>query len=109
LQEVVVAKFGTVAKFSAKPGKEQDLLKVFAEIEFNPSPGFLYSSVFRSVDKPDEFWVSVVYESEEAYRKNASSPDSGQRYQRMIENLQGAPEWHDGHVIADAMRKPENS
>jgi quinol monooxygenase YgiN len=108
-REVEVVSFGTVAKFSAKPGKEQDLLKVFSEIEVNPSPGFLYSTAFRSVDKPREFWVSVVYESEDAYRKNASSPDSNQRYQRMVELLEGAPEWHDGHVTAEVMRKPASS
>lgn len=102
-------RFGTVAKFSAKPGKEQDLLKMFSEIESSPSPGFLYSTAFRSLDKPSEFWVSVVYESEDAYRKNASSPDSNQRYQRMVELLEGAPEWHDGNVTAEAMRKPANS
>jgi heme-degrading monooxygenase HmoA len=101
-------RFGTVAKFSAKPGKEEDLLKVFSEIEFNPSAGFLYSTVFHSVDRPGEYWVSVVYESEEAYRNNASSPDSNQRYQRMIELLDGAPDWHDGHVTAEAMKEPAN-
>jgi hypothetical protein len=27
----------------------------------------------------------------------------------MVELLEGAPEWHDGHVTAEVMRKPANS
>ena len=49
--------------------------------------------------------MSVVFESEEAYKKNADSPEMNTEYRRMLEHLQGEPEWHDGHVIHEAMRK----
>jgi len=49
--------------------------------------------------------MSVVFDSEESYRKNADSPDMDSQYKDMLEHLQGEPEWHDGHVIHEAMRK----
>ena len=97
--------FGTVARYRVKPGHEEHLMETMKGFEASPPPGWIYTTMFRSADNPNDIWMSVVFESEEAYRKNAGSPDMDKEYRSMLQHLDGEPEWHDGHVIHEAMRK----
>jgi quinol monooxygenase YgiN len=101
--------FGTVAKYRLKPGHEKQFLDEMGSFEGDPPAGWVYHTIFRSTKDPNEVWLSVVFESEEAYRKNAESPDMDKEYRKMLEHLQGDPEWHDGHVIHEAMRQQATS
>src|ERR1044072_236818 len=101
--------FGTVAKYRLKPGHEKQFMDEMGSFEDNPPAGWVYHTVFRSSKDPNELWLSVVFESEEAYRKNAGSPQMDKEYRRMLDHLQGEPEWHDGHVIHEAMRQAAKS
>lgn len=98
--------YGTIAKYRVKPGREEGFLTDMQRFEESPPPGWVYHTIFRSVDNPNELWMSVVFESEEAYKQNADSPEMDREYRRMLEDLESEPEWHDGHVIHEAMRKP---
>src|SRR6266550_498061 len=97
--------FGTVARYLLKAGHEKQFIDEMGSFEGDPPAGWMYHTIFRSTKDPNEIWLSVVFESEEAYRKNADSPDMDREYRRMLEHLQGEPEWHDGHVIHEAMRE----
>jgi quinol monooxygenase YgiN len=97
--------FGTVARYRIKPGSEQRFMDEMSGFEENAPPGWVYTTVFRSKQDPNEIWMSVVFESEEAYKKNADSPEMDRQYRQMLEHLQGEPEWHDGEVIHEAMRQ----
>ena len=97
--------YGTVARYRIKPGQEEKLMGVMKDFEKSPPAGWTYTTVFRSAEDENEIWMSVVFDSEESYRKNADSPDMDSQYKDMLEHLQGEPEWHDGHVIHEAMRK----
>jgi quinol monooxygenase YgiN len=97
--------YGTVARYRVKSGREDKFVEQMKEFESSPPSGWIYTTLFRSTTDPNEIWMSVVFESEESYRRNADSPGMGQQYQSMLEHLQGEPEWHDGHVIHEAMRK----
>lgn len=98
--------FGTIARYRVKAGHADTFVKEMGDFENDPPQGWVYHTVFRSANNPNELWLSVVFESEEAYRKNADSPDMDREYRKMLEHLDGEPEWHDGHVIHEAMRKP---
>ena len=98
-------KFGTIARYTVKPGHAEKLMAEMGSFEEDPPAGWLYHTVFRSETNPNEIWMSVVFDSEESYRKNANSPDMDQEYRKMLEHLDGEPEWHDGHVIDEAMRE----
>jgi len=98
--------FGTVARYRIKPGSEQYWMDQMKGMESDSPEGWVYTTVFRSTKDPNEVWLSVVFESEEAYRKNAGSPEMDKEYRKMLEHLQGEPEWHDGEVIHEAMRQP---
>ncbi|HVH62557.1 MAG TPA: antibiotic biosynthesis monooxygenase [Candidatus Dormibacteraeota bacterium] len=97
--------YGTVVRYRLKPGQEQAFLEEMKSFEQSPPRGWIYTTVFRSTTAPNELWMSVVFESEEAYKQNADSPDMDKQYRSMLEHLQEDPEWHDGHVVHEAMRK----
>src|SRR5207253_8361598 len=99
--------FGTIARYRVKPGHSEQFMKDMGSFEDNPPAGWVYHTAFRSTKDPNEIWLTVVFESEEAYRKNADSPDMDKEYRRMLEHLQSEPEWHDGNVIHDAMRQSD--
>jgi quinol monooxygenase YgiN len=97
--------FGTVARYRLKPDHESQFLERMKGFDEEPPEGWLYHTVYRSTKNPNELWLSVVFESEEAYRRNADSPEMDREYKQMLEHLEGEPEWHDGHVIDQAMRE----
>lgn len=97
--------YGTVARYRVKPGHEDRFLEQMKGFEASPPAGWIYTTLFRGVTDPNEIWMSVVFESEQLYKRNADSPEMDQQYRAMLEDLQEEPEWHDGHVIHEAMRK----
>ncbi len=98
--------FGTVARYRVKPGHEQQLLDQMRSFEADPPEGWVYHTIFRSTNDPNDIWISVVFENEDLYRTNADSPEMDREYRKMLEHLESDPEWHDGHVIHEAMRQP---
>lgn len=97
--------FGTVARYQLKAGRSEQFLSELKGFEDSAPPGWVYHTVFRNANDPDELWMSVVFESEEAYRRNADSPEMDREYRRMLDHMKSEPEWHDGHVVHEAMRK----
>jgi quinol monooxygenase YgiN len=97
--------FGTVARYLVKSGHEEQLMEELKKFEESPPRGWIYTTVFRGASDPNEIWMSTVFESEDLYKQNASSPDMDREYRAMLQHLQAEPEWHDGHVVHEAMRK----
>ncbi|HVO43885.1 MAG TPA: hypothetical protein VMT34_14745 [Aggregatilineales bacterium] len=80
-----------------KPNAEQ---KLMAWSQQQPVvAGQVATFVYRSDNDPREIWLSVVFESKEAYVANANSPDQNERFMQMMQYLEAEPEWHDGEVI----------
>jgi quinol monooxygenase YgiN len=90
--------YGTVARMRAKPGMEQRLQE-FASAEGRNIPGLVNSLVYRMDTDPREYYLAVVFESKEAYVANANSPEQDADYRRLLEMLEGEPEWHDGEIV----------
>jgi quinol monooxygenase YgiN len=97
--------FGTIAKYRVKPGHDKELTADMERFEATPPQGWRYHTVFRSTEDPNEIWLSVVFDSEEAYKRNANSPEMDAEYRRLLQHLDAEPEWHDGHVIHEGMHK----
>jgi len=90
--------YGTIAKFRVKAGKEQEL-RALSQSDVEKIPGIVFENVFRMDDDPRNLYIVVGFESKEAYRKNAESPEQHQRYLKYLELLEEEPEWHDGEII----------
>ena len=92
--------YGTIARMKVKEGHEQALLELErTELASNRgvAPEFLY--VYKLDGSKNEYLMVVAFESQEAYRKNAESPEQHERYQRVMEHLDSPPEWSDGQII----------
>jgi hypothetical protein len=50
-------------------------------------PGYVATVVHQMDSDPDELYMAVVFESQEAYTKNADSPDQDARYREFIKLL----------------------
>ena len=91
--------FGTIARSRLKEGVTVDQLKQVFSDEDRPASS-VSLLVFQSTKDPQEIWIATAFESREAYTKNADSPEQNARFERMRALMEGAPEWHDGEVIA---------
>ena len=93
--------YGTIAKMRLKPGMHDRMLELTRKYESADVPGYRGDIVYRSDDDPDVYYLVVRFDSREAYRANAESPDQHQRYLEYREILAADPEWHDGEVVYD--------
>lgn len=83
-----------------KPGMEGQFLAQVHAIEQLQLPGFVHTYIYRTDADPQELYMAVAFASKEAYTANANSPEQDARYRQMLEALEGAPEWHDGEIVA---------
>ena len=95
-----VSMYGTVALLRIKPGAEQQLMDEMKTFEAQRVPGFISSTVYRTDADPQMCYLTVMFESKEAYWENARSPEQDARFQAMRAHLAADPEWHDGEIIA---------
>ena len=90
--------YGTVARMRIKPGAEDELLRLGREGDEQVA-GSAFYHVYRTDADPHEFYLVVGFESKEAYRANAESPEQHARYERYRALLAAEPEWHDGEIV----------
>jgi quinol monooxygenase YgiN len=89
--------YGTIAKLKSKAGALDDLLKNLDHEE--PGEGYIAHYIYQMDDDPNVFYLAVMFESKEAYHKNAQRPETNANFENMIQYLDGEPEWHDGEII----------
>lgn len=91
--------YGTIARFRPKSGMEQQLVNL-AQEQAKEIPGWVANYVYRMDADPSEYYLVVMFVNKEAYVANAGSPEQDARYRKLLEFLEGEPEWHDGEVVA---------
>lgn len=91
--------YGTVARMRAKPGSAEQLRALAAEYEDLEVPGFVASYVYQLDADENDFYMAVVFEDRESYRRNAEDPAQDARYRRMRALLELDPKWHDGEIV----------
>jgi hypothetical protein len=91
--------YGSVARYQLKPGTEERLLAFEQEVREAQLPGLVAEFTFRMDADPTIYFEAVIFESREAYRAVAESPEQDARYRKLLALLEGPPEWHDGVVV----------
>lgn len=94
--------YGTVAKLKLKPGSLEAVKQVTDEIERGPRTvtiGHIATYLYLADNEPDTVYLVVIFESREAYHKNAQSEEQNAEYERLAVHFAAPPEWHDGEVI----------
>lgn len=95
--------YGTVAILKIKSGEEQALSAVLDKWWNERRPkinGAISTTLHRNDGNPSEVIMSVVFDTEENYRSNASDPEQDQWYQELRAMLDADPRWMDGEVLA---------
>ena len=91
--------YGTIARMQFKPGAESRMNEIMREYETVEIPGSVSTHVYRMDENPNEFYMVVMFQDRESYRRNAEDPAQNQRYLRMLDMLVAEPDWHDGEVV----------
>lgn len=91
--------YGTVARFQLKPGMEAQLRAYQDEIGAAKLPGLVAEFTYRMDEDSNVYYEAVIFESREAYRANAESPEQDARYHKLLALLAAPPEWHDGDIV----------
>ncbi len=89
--------YGTIARLRVKAGMEERLTELAANEQFPPEQRAEY--VYRSASEPGIYYLIVVFTSEAAYRRNAERPETHASYERLLQFLEGEPEWRDGAIV----------
>ena len=91
--------YGTVAKTRVKSENRDKLRAVVARQleEAGGLPGMVKSYVLHENDS-DVSWLLAIFESREAYDKNADDPAQHERYLEYRALMEDEPEWHDGEI-----------
>jgi heme-degrading monooxygenase HmoA len=90
--------YGTIARLRIKPGMEAKLEEL-SRTQVPDIPGFAFQYVYRMDSDPQEMFLVVGFTDREAYRRNAESPEQGERYAEYSALLEQDPEWHDGEIV----------
>lgn len=90
--------YGTIAKLRLKPGMDVELERLSRE-EVPELHGFLFQHLYRMDSDPQDAYLVIAFESREAYRRNAESPEQHARYETYRALLERDPEWHDGEIV----------
>jgi quinol monooxygenase YgiN len=91
--------YGTVARMKAKPGTGELLAELGRQLSDDRPAGMVGTWVYQLDADPDEYLLAVAFESREAYKANAASPEQDARYHQMRALLEADPEWHDGEIV----------
>jgi heme-degrading monooxygenase HmoA len=93
-----VAVYGTIAKMKLKPDAEEKIMTMMEDSD-DDRAGHVATYVFKSDADPNVHFVTTIFESKDAYKKFADSPEQDKRFRQMRELMAADPEWHDGEVV----------
>jgi quinol monooxygenase YgiN len=94
--------YGTVFRLRPQAGREADvvaLTKEWAEARGPQVPGARALYLLQSERHAGDLLGVVVFESEEAYRANAETPEQDEWYRRVRDLLEDDWEWEDGTYL----------
>lgn len=91
--------YGSIFRMRPKPGETDAItaeMDRWARERGSNVDGYVSSYVLEAAD--GDILGIAVFESEEAYRANASDPDQDRWYRDMRSHLVSDPEWNDGTI-----------
>jgi len=94
--------YGTVANIRVKAGHEDDLKQLLVEWNYERSPnvkGAMPGYLFQLDLDPLDWIMIALFEDKESYSANAADPDQDKWFRRLMEHLDGEPQWNDGEAI----------
>lgn len=91
--------YGTIARIKIDPARLDEFRAVGEQISLGRVPGQVAGYMYQMDSDPGELFLVAVFESREAYKKNAASPEQNERYMALRRVMLADPEWHDGEIL----------
>ena len=94
--------YGTVAHIRVKVGQEDGIKQTMREwnTERKPKIAGAMSGYLFQLDSDPQDWIMVaLFQDKETYRANADDPEQDRWFRRLMEHLEGEPQWHDGEAF----------
>ena len=95
--------YGSIFTMKVKTGRETAVIDLWKQwdTERQPGVGGVVAAFLLKPDRPSSELVGVaVFEDKAAYRANADDPGQDKWFRKLLENLEGDPEWEDGEYVA---------
>ena len=93
--------YGTVANIRVKAGHGDDLKRIMQEWNAERKPkvkGALNGYLFELDSDPQDWIIVALFEDKATYEANADDPEQDKWFRRLMEHLDGEPQWHDGEA-----------
>ncbi len=98
--------WGTIARMQVRPDVPAEYLEAqIRAFNANRMDGMVWVSFYRQEEDPRELWMVAMFETKEAYQRNAESPAQHGVYLTLRACLESDPEWHDVDEIA-SLKEP---
>lgn len=94
--------YGTVAHIRVQSGHQEALRGIIQEwnIEHKPKvAGALAGHMFQLDRDPQEWIMVALFQDKASYEANAGDPEQDRWFRRLMEHLEGEPEWNDGEAF----------
>ena len=91
--------FGTVMRARLKPERRDAFLNEIRAQEQRRPEGLESAEVAVEDKDPDRILVIVRFRDRESYMANAADPEQDREYRRMLDYLDGEPEWIDVRYV----------
>lgn len=102
--------YGTIMKVRVAPENAEKMQELYEELY--PTGELPAGAVavfdFQMDDDPTEFFHIAIFESRDAYRANAESPEQHARFEKAVAFIKpvGEPQWNDGQVVNAVIADP---
>lgn len=91
--------YGTIARIKIDPARMAEFMEVGRSISLGRVSGQVDGYIYQMDADPGELFLVAIFESREAYRANAASPEQNERYMALRRLMLSDPEWHDGEIM----------
>ena len=94
--------YGTVAHIRVKAGHGDELKGLMHDwnTERRPKVSGAMSGYLYQLDRDPQDWIMVaLFQDKESYVANAEDPEQDQWFRKLMEHLDGEPQWHDGEAF----------
>lgn len=96
--------YGTIMRGRVREGRRDDFVRYVQQVEGNfpelQASGWLSNELAFEDKDPNRVILIVHFKDRESYVQNAAQPATDANYQRMLEYLDGPPEWIDVRYVA---------
>lgn len=94
--------YGTVARLSPLPGREQEIIALLQDWHRKRAPtvqGFRDAYLLRPENHPQDLIMVAIFESKAAYVANADDPAQDAWYRQLRTLLRADPQWEDADCL----------